>query len=182
MRGDPVFKKNIIIKGKHATYIKKMVAVVDTNNSIKLFERNLDVYIFAPIVGMVYGKTAPVDNEVKDDTSIHTEQLQGELDVLTYNYRLIILLARKNTLSIDERMDRAFRYDKDKEKRKISDELFEQYVLGGIEVLYEKIMEDAKELDDYLQNIFKFISEYNERYSSMIENKEIYDLCRLASD
>lgn len=118
----------------------------------------------------------------QDDTSIHTEQLQGELDVLTYNYRLIMLLAQKDTLSLDERMDRAFRYDKDEEKRKVGDELFEQYVLGGIEILYEKIMEGSKEIDEYLQNMYKFICEYNERYNAIIENEEIYDLCRLASD
>jgi hypothetical protein len=177
-----MFKKNILIKGKHADYMKKLAAIVDAGNGIKLFDRNLDVYIFAPIVGAVYGRTAPVDNELKDDTSIHTEQLQGELDVLTYNYRLIMLLAQKGTLSIDERMNKAFRYDKDEEKRKAGDELFQKYVLGGIEVLYEKIMEDAKETDDYLLNIFKFISEYNERYNALIENEGIYDLCRLASD
>ncbi len=177
-----MFKKNIILKGKHAEYMKKLHSILNVSNGIKLFNRNLDVYIFAPIIGIVYGRTALVDNELKDDTSIHTEQLQGELDVLTYNYRLIMLLAQKDTLSLEERMDRAFRYDKDEGKRKAGDELFEQYVLGGIEVLYEKIMEESKEMDQYLQNIFKFISEYNERYNSMIENDKIYDLCRLASD
>ncbi|MBZ4646663.1 MAG: hypothetical protein JG777_2152 [Clostridia bacterium] len=177
-----MFKKNIIIKGKHADYMKKMAAIIDSNTNQKLFERNIDIYIFAPIVGMIYGRTSVVDNEYKDDTSIHTEQLQRELDVLTYNYRLIMLLADRDKLSIDERMDRAFRYDNEEEKRKISDDIFEKYVLGGIEILYEKIMEDAKEIDDYLRNIYTFINDFNERYNKLIENEGIYELCRLASD
>jgi len=177
-----MFKKNIYIKGKHADYMKRLTAVVDASNGIRLFDRNLDVYIMAPIVGLVYGRISLVDNDFKDDTSIHTEQLQGELDVLTYNYRLIMLAAQKNTLPIEERVDRAFRYDKDEEKRKAGDELFLSCVLGGIEVMYEKIMEDVKDVDDYLKNIYQFISEYNDRYNATINNDDIYSLCKLASD
>lgn len=177
-----MFKKNILIKGRHADYMKRLVAVIDAINSVRLFERNLDVYILAPIVGLAFGRTSQIDNDNKDETSIHTEQLQGEIDVLTYNYRLVMLSAQKDSLSIEERTDRAFRFDKNEEKRKEGDELFQSYVLGGIDVLYEKILADTNELDDYLYNLFEFFNEYNERYNSLISSTEIIDLCKLASD
>jgi len=48
--------------------------------------------------------------------------------------------------------------------------------------LYEKILADTNELDDYLYNLFEFFNEYNERYNSLISSSEIIDLCKLASD
>ena len=168
-----MFKKNVLIKGRHAEYMKRLAAVIDADTSARLFERNLDVYILAPIVGLAYGRTAKVDTENKDETSIHTEQLQGELDVLTYNYRLVMLCAQKETQSVEERTDRAFRFDRDEEKRRIGDEVFQSYILGGIEVLREKLLVDTSELEDYLNNLYEFCNEYNERYNSLISSAEI---------
>ena len=93
-----------------------------------------------------------------------------------------MLSAQQKELSVEERLDRAFRYDKNEEKRKEGDAVFQSYLLGGIEILYEKIMQGTEDTDDYLIKLYAFLDEYNGRYNAKIDNMDIYDLCKLASD
>lgn len=177
-----MFKKEYSFKGKHADYVDRLTGIIDSESNIKIFNRNIDVYIFAPIVGLVYGKKGNYDNSSNNTTKIFTETLFNEQDALLYNYRLVMLVDQYDKLSIDERLDRAFRYDNDDEKRKPNDELYEQYVLGGVEILYEKIISDKNDIDDILINVYNFINEYNERYNKEVAADNIYELCKLASD
>ncbi len=55
--------------------------------------------------------------------------------------------------------------------------IFDQYVLGGIEVLGDKLLKDATTIDDYINNIYNFISEYNDRYNKTISEEEILNSC-----
>ncbi|MEL7648673.1 MAG: hypothetical protein AAGU76_11305 [Sedimentibacter sp.] len=175
-----MFDKNIIIKGHHATYMKKLVSKFDSSLSQGIFDRNLDVYLIAPIVGKLFNRKSVVDNDVKDDTSIHTEQINSVMDQLEFNYRIIMMLEDKEKVDIETRTNKAFRYDRDIENRKSGDAIFEQYVLGGIEVLYEKIMLETNDTDEYLRKMYQFISEFYNRYFSEIDNEDIYKLCKLA--
>lgn len=177
-----MFEKNLYFKGKHATYMKELVAKFSSNFSQGIFSRNLDVYLLAPIVGKLYNRKGDVDSEIKDDTSIHTEQMNPVMDQLEFNYRTIILLENKESTNIEARIDKAFRYDRNPEKRADGDKIFEQYVLGGIEVLYEKLMEGTNNTDDYIKNIYEFISDFNRRYYEEIDTQEIYKMCKLASN
>jgi hypothetical protein len=177
-----MFEKNIVIKGRHAKYMKELAAKFSSDMSQGIFARNLDVYLLAPIVGKLYNKKSEVDNEFKDDTSIHTEQMYPVMDQLEFNYRTIILLENKASTNIETRIDKAFRYDRNDEKRLAGDKIFEQYVLGGIDVLHEKLMEGVTENDDYLKNIYQFVCDFNRRYYKQVDPEEIYNLCKLASN
>ena len=55
--------------------------------------------------------------------------------------------------------------------------MFESYVLGGINKLKEKLLDGAVQVDDYINNIFNFISEYNERYNQDVKEEDIIDMC-----
>ena len=176
-----MYEKNIIIKGKHAELTKKLVASFNSALSQGFFARNLDVYLLAPIVGKIYGRTGVVDNDSKDNTtSIHTEQMNKEMDQLELNYRLIMLLEDKNNLDIEIRTNRAFRFDRDPEKRKSGDEIFEGYVLGGIEILYEKLMNGTTDIDEYIVKLYSFITDFNMHYNKVIDNEQLYEMCKLS--
>lgn len=177
-----MFDKEYSFRGKHAEYVDKLTDVLDKETNIKIYNRNLDVYIFAPIIGLVYGRTSDIDESSDRTTKIFTDQLLKEQQTLKYNYRLVMLTDQKDIISIDDRLNRTFKYDNVIDKRKEGDELFNKYVLGGVEVLYEKIFGEAIELDEYLINIYKFISEFNSRYNQSIKDDSIYELCRLAKD
>ena len=50
------------------------------------------------------------------------------------------------------------------------DELYDEYVRGGVEVIYEHIFEEAEDVDGYLMNLYGFIDDFNNRYNVEIES------------
>ena len=103
--------------------------------------------------------------------------MNRESHTLNFNYELIMLLHEKDKLPIEERLDRAFRYAKGTPEKEECNKIYESYVLGGIEILKEKLLDNASNIDDYINNIYNFLSDYNERYNNVISENEILDLC-----
>lgn len=46
-----------------------------------------------------------------------------------------------------------------------------------IDKLIEKLLKDATTIDDYINNIYNFISEYNDRYNKEISEEDILEMC-----
>ena len=91
-----------------------------------------------------------------------------------------MLLDDKENLSIESRIDRAFKYDGDLEKSKASEDIFWAYVRGGIEYLYENLYEKSDNTQEDIRHILEFVTSYNETYSEESITQEILDLCRKA--
>lgn len=170
-----MFDKEYSFRGGHAEKVIKLTAKFDDKN--QLFKRNLDVYLMAPIVGFLYNSKAPLDTG--ETTKIFPQQLTEASEDLLFNYRLIMLLNRKKELTIDERIDKAFRYY-GSDKAKSDEDIFEEYVRGGVDILYEKIMASATKPEDYLKNLYDFMEEVDERYNQELDMDSIKELCSLA--
>ena len=175
-----MFDKEYSFRGSHAEKVIKLTAEFDQNHS-KLFNRNLDVYMMAPIFGFLYRTKADLDKGTKDsrDTKIFPQQLMNEKHNLQFTYRLIMLLDKEHEPDFDERLNKAFRYY-GSEKAQPDEALFEQYVRGGVDVLYEKLITSVNSEDDYLKNLYDFMEEFDERYNQTVGADSILDLCRLA--
>lgn len=176
-----MFSKEYSFYGKHADMVKFLTSKVDSKSSFKFFERNIDVYILAPIIGFLYGRKSTKDDTSVTTTKIFPEQLIKETIQLKYNYQLIMLIDQKNEPLLENRIDKAFRYYGGKEGEKDKN-LFEEYVLGGVEVLYEKVTDFGKAItiDDYVNNLYDFLEEFHERYNFDISDDFICDLCSVA--
>jgi hypothetical protein len=176
-----LFEKEYSFRGSHAEKVIKLTAQFDSNSSSKLFNRNIDVYIIAPLIGFLYGRKSEQDKSTNDTTKIFPEQLVREQTLLKYNYQLIILLDKKNETSFDERLNKAFRYYGNNTDQTIADEqLYEQYVLGGVEILFEKLIDGSTTPEDYTKKLYDFMEEFDERYNNSISSEKILDLCALA--
>ncbi|HAA81074.1 MAG: hypothetical protein JG775_2595 [Defluviitaleaceae bacterium] len=155
-----MFEREYAFKGKHATYVKKLSEV--------LFPRYIDVYIIAPIVGLYYNRTASIDETEDDTAKIFAEQLVAERKHLEFAYKLVILCYKNDNFNEDfeKRIERVFSTDEEviKENMKI----FNEYVLGGIEVLYEKIIEEND--GDYIGNFVEFVNDFQREI--MVSNGE----------
>ena len=62
-----MFDKEYSFKGKHADMVEKLTGSFSitnadgtTQNKHKLFERNFDVYLLAPIIGFLYRRTIKI--------------------------------------------------------------------------------------------------------------------------
>ena len=91
-----------------------------------------------------------------------------------------MLLDDNDKLSIDNRIDKAFKYDADPEKSKAGEDIFWAYVRGGIEYLYENLYEKSDNTQEDIRHILEFVASYNATYSKENITKEILDLCRKA--
>lgn len=93
---------------------------------------------------------------------------------LTFNFRIIMLLDKEYEPDEEKRIDKAFRHmgeNPDDEAR------FDSYVRGGVDVLYEKLIEGASSPDDYVSRLYDFVEEFQERFNEDIASDEILKLC-----
>lgn len=172
-----MFDKQYRFFGSHAEKVNALTSIFDEASKAKLFERNLDVYINAPLIGFLYKRKATrdrTDNGIAPQ-NIFPEQMTNASDRSKYNLRLILLLDTEYEPDAEKRLDRAFRHlgqdDADLD-------LFDAYVLGGVEVLYEKLIAGGTDPSDYMGRMFDFLEEFHERFNEEISNEDILTLCR----
>lgn len=172
-----MFDKEYSFRGKHCDYVIKLTAEYDAKKH-KLFSTNYDVYAIAPIIGFLYGRKAELDKS-GDSTKIFPDKLMKEQQNLLFNYRLIMILDKNHESDFNERLNKAFRYY-GSEKAAPDEELYESYVRGGVEVLYEKLIANTTSEEDYLTNLYDFLEEFDERYNQSVSTDSFIDLCQLA--
>lgn len=175
-----MFDKQYRFRGRHAVRVDKLTGVFDTNSKAKLFERNVDVYANAPLIGFLYGRTADIDDEKSPETNqVYNQNVMGDRVIysqeeLTFNFRIIMLLDKEYEPDEEKRIDKAFRHmgeNPDDEAR------FDSYVRGGVDVLYEKLIEGASSPDDYVSRLYDFVEEFQERFNEDIASDKILKLC-----
>lgn len=165
-----MFDRAYVLYGKHATYIKFLNAYqrrLDKENAANnagIFPLAIDVYTVAPLIGVAYNRTAPVDTASSDSTTIFADAIISRQETLDTVYRLVLLSEKSVELTADERIDRAFRSDEDPERNAMNLDLFHQYMRGGVEWLYEQVTEDATTQEDYLARIVELVNLYSEDF------------------
>jgi len=172
-----MFDKEYSFRGSHAEKVIKLTAVFDGNRN-KLFSRNLDIYMMAPIIGFLYNRRTEMDRGA-ETTKIFPEQLSNERNNMLFTYRLIMLLDKEYEPDFNERVNKAFRYY-GSEKAVTDEERYEEYVRGGVDILSEKLLDNIGSEEDYLKNLYDFMEEFDERYNQAVSIDSILDLCRLA--
>lgn len=149
-----MFDRDYLLKGKHATYTKYL------RDTARVFNRYIDVYMVGSIVGLLHGRTANRDSSSTDTAMMFAAVFIEEKETCQLLYRLIMLLDTTTGLAPEQRLDRAFREDSDEEALKRNMALFNSFVLGGIEVLYEKFSTNCTTSDDYLNMIFSYVDNF----------------------
>lgn len=169
-----MFDKEYSFKGIHADKVNELTKDFD-NSGNKLFVRNLDVYILAPIVGFLYQRMADVDNtpDIKP-TKVFGDILMKNADQLMFNFRLIMLLDKKYEPDPEKRIEKAFKGNNSAE----DEQRYEQYVRGGVDVLYEKLMEGVTNSNDYVIRLYDFLEEFDDRYNQTIDIETMLSLCQ----
>lgn len=171
-----MFDKQYRFTGSHAEKVSALTSVFDDEAKAKLFDRNLDVYMNAPLIGFLFKRKGVKNAEGNiADQSVFPEQLINNSEQLKYILRLILILDTQHEPDEETRLDKAFRrFGVDEDDL----QLFDAYVLGGVEVLYEKLVEGLTDPAEYINRMYDFIEEFNERFNEGVSSKDILDLCR----
>ena len=175
-----MFDKQYRFRGRHAIRVDALTSIFDNVSKAKLFERNVDVYTNAPLVGFLYGRKSDLDDTKNPETNqIYNQNVMGDRVIysqeeLLFNFRLIMLLDEEYEPDEDKRIDKAFRHTGD---NPADEERFDSYVRGGIDVLYEKLVEGANSPDEYVLRLYDFVEEFYDRFNSIITSDSILELC-----
>ena len=175
-----MFDKQYRFRGRHAVRVDELTSVFDSDSKAKLFERNVDVYANAPLVGFLYGRTAEPDDTRNPETNqvynqnVMCDRVIYSQEELLFNFRLIMLLDMEYEPDEDVRINKAFRHmgeDPADEAR------FDSYVRGGVDVLYEKLIEGVSSPDEYVMRLYDFVEEFQEKFNEEMSNEDILKLC-----
>jgi len=175
-----MFDKQYRFRGRHALRVDKLTATFDNVSKAKLFERNVDVYANAPIIGFLYGRLADLDDEKNPETGqVYNQNVMGDRVIysqeeLLFNFRLIMLLDINYEPDKDSRINKAFRH---MGENPADEERFDSYVRGGVDVLYEKLIEGSNDTNDFVIRLYDFLEEFQERFNASINNDDILSLC-----
>lgn len=158
-----MFVSDILIHGKHAQYVKELGK---TEN--QLFNRYLDVFMNGAVVGLIYGKKEERDRESQYkniQTNILAGAINREKSNLDYLYRLIMILDDSQELTLEDKINRAFRDDSNSDvsdRHKQNLELFKLYALGGISILHDKIIGEGINSEDFMKKAYEFMKSRSE--------------------
>lgn len=182
-----MFENDYTITGKHATYLK-FLAVKNSGNkdlddsspiAARIFERYIDVYMNAALWGLLYERTAERDTASDDRARIYADAYATERDNCVFLYRMVMLLDKKTVLEPEVRVDRAFRYDVQEDKKEEFQknmELFHSYVRGGLEEMYEQFTDGCSTRDDYMNRIFEVITTFKKEIDGISYEDELAKL------
>ena len=175
-----MFDKPYRLKGIHSQKARELVAIFDGVSKAQFFKAAKDVYAFAPLVGFLYNRRAELDHTKSEETgeeldySIMAEQVLSVQEDLTLNFCLIMLLDSMYEPDEEARIDKAFRHIG---KIPEDEARFDEYVRGGIDVLYEKLIEGGGAPEDYVKRLYDFAEDIQERYNAEVDIDGLMKLC-----
>lgn len=165
-----IFRSQVRFYGKHGQYLEALTPGAEKSKNIDLpeiernkylFETVVDIYVIAPIVGYLYQRKAPRDGS-EQTKNIFEGALASHHDRLVFSYELLMILDKQSEPDLNERLRRSFCATDECTAAGI--ELYDEYARGGIEVLYEKLIDGASSPDDLVRNVIDFVDEWNETF------------------
>lgn len=140
---------DVVLHGRFADYVDQMW----TQNAIQksMVKRLVDLYAIAAVVGL-RAKRRLDDDRTGDDKkrTIQLAQLTESYQTLAPIMKLVLMLDCSRGLNEEDRIRSAFKIPESREEHDAGLELFNSYVRGGIEYMYEMLVARVgSEDDDY---------------------------------
>lgn len=167
-----MFDSNFDITGIYANYLKDLcelrgnVADKDQHNNFKIFKAYIDAYILCPLIGYQYSRKGKMGSTADGDVGILAEQIIKRSSELKYVYQVLMLIDEESEPDIDKRVYRAFNFSEktDEDKAMVAEnmQIFNEYFLGGIEVLHEQFIDACVDRDAYLLKMYQFTKQFYE--------------------
>lgn len=173
-----MFNSNFDINGIHADYLKDLcelrgnVADKEQHNNFKIFKAYVDAYILCPLIGYQYSRKGKMGNASDGNVGILAEQIIKRSNELKYVYQILMLIDEESEPDIEQRVYRAFNLsEKTEEDKALIDNnmrIFNEYFLGGIEVLHEQFVDECVDRDAYLLKMYEFTKRFNDEQDAEV--------------
>ncbi len=167
-----MFDSNFDILGIHANYLKDLcelrgnVPDKELHNNFKIFKSYVDAYVLCPLIGYQYGRKGKMGSSTDGDVGILAAQIINKSRELRYIYQIIMLIDEDSEPDREKRLYRTFNLNENKEEDKEliaqNMKIFNEYFLGGVEVMHEQFVDQCVDRDSYLNRIYDFTRKFNE--------------------
>jgi len=153
-----LFMDDYLFVGSHEEKARKLTSEIDNSSGAKIFTSAVELYMTAAIIGCYYDRRAT--REKGDKTyRIMQNQFSNHYYQLVYIYKLVMLSEKDLSLEPIDKINNAFRYYDEPENIK----RFEEYMLGGIEILYDKLFVSTNSsYDDFLSSVNALLAEFKD--------------------
>jgi hypothetical protein len=153
-----MFDKQFNFKGRHAVRVRALSTPYNDNGD-KIFDRSFDVYLLAPVIGFSYQRMEPIDRSSEEERAVFGDILMSNNADIMYVFRTLLLLDKNYIQDSQDRIKKAFGNNFTKE----DEERFYSFMRGGVDILYEKIMDNVDLPEDYVNNLYDFLDEFDHR-------------------
>lgn len=128
------------------------------------FPALVDILAVAPIVGFEYGRRAQRNDQDNEEKSMFLGQLKRIDTNAELNYKTIMLLDVDYEPKEEKRYQKAFQTAAD---QRLPEDLerYEEYVRGGVDFLYEKLVGTGNTQSERLGELYEFVESFTNRYS-----------------
>ena len=170
-----LFSDTYFFKGEHARKARELSNEIDKSSGISIFRSAVELYIAATVVGLHYNRREQFVPSEDQPFRIDVGQFIGQhFKDLDFIYKLVMLTYPNEALTPEQRINNAFRYSKDEcEENTINMKVFEEYMLGGVSILYDHFINDNNQrYSEYLNSLNSLISGF---YSENDEEDEDID-------
>lgn len=154
-----MFLKNYYFYGRHADMVKELTSIIDESSGAKIFASNIDVLIYASLVGLFYNhKSKPDTTDKNNHTNILAEQFNGKTKEIHLVFKFVTLLGNKDKFDDVTRLNKTFRNPETDDNYRV----FEEYMIGGLEEIYDMLMVKSNiNYQDYLTSLNKMLNGFN---------------------
>ena len=167
-----MFDGNQDFYGLQANYLKDLCELRGNvpdkaqHNNFKIFTSYVDAYTVCPLIGYQYRRRIPMGSANDGDVGILYEQISKRKKELRFVYQIIMLIDEDSEPDVDKRIYRAFRLSETSEDDKVqiaeNMKIFNEYFLGGVDVLHEQFVDRCTDDDSYLRRIFDYVKKFDE--------------------
>ena len=159
------FNSPVRLRGKYAAYAQFLSTERGQlrEGGVNIFNRVMDAYLYAILVGLRYERTSLVDDaEIIADDIFHnndknTKITSSNIDsstvsdsnvLLNYIYKIVMLNEQERGLTDEEKIANAFKSEGNEQKITDNINLMNKYARGGLEEMYERFegLKDEKEI------------------------------------
>lgn len=140
------FKSEYKFRGKHAKMVGELCYLNDYEHTY--FKRLVDIIPIAAIIGFRINRKAAEDYSPIEPKTVFLQQMLNVKEDLDFILQMMILLENASELPAEETVKRAFRGAETKEEFGRYQDMFDSYVRGGVEELYERLVIRKADSDD----------------------------------
>lgn len=157
-----LFLEDYIFRGSQNEKAIALTSLIDKESNTPIFSSLVELFICASIVGCYFNRRSkPEKGDV--GKKIFATQFTTHSQQLNLAFRLVLLVGGKEQADSIERLNRTFRNPETQDNY----ELFESFMLGGIDELYDTfILDSNNRYEDYLTSLSKFLNEFAEKQES----------------